>query len=269
MLTPHCALLGSGPTILMLHGIGADHTMFGPQLEDFAAAGYRAVAWDMPGYGSSAPVEPYTFKALAQSCIGLIEALHARAEAPLVLLGHSMGGMVAQEVVARRPELVSHLILAGTSPAFGNPDAAWQQRFQAERTALLDAGGSMRQLAEKLIPTLIGAAAEPDGVALAGRAMARVPPSTYRRALQALVTFDRKSELARIGCPTLLIAGEQDRAAPPRVMRGMQQAIVGADYVELAGVGHLQNLEAPELFSRTVLAWLALPSALRHGAALH
>ena len=108
---PHFTLLGAGPVLLMLHGIGGGHLAFAPQVETFAGMGYRAVAWDMPGYGSSPPIEPYTFKGLAERCIALIEAL-TRTEGdaalgphPVILLGHSMGGMVAQEVVLRRPEL--------------------------------------------------------------------------------------------------------------------------------------------------------------------
>ena len=109
-------------------------------METLASSGYRAVAWDMPGYGHSAPIEPYNFKGLAQSCISLIESLQC---GDVTLLGHSMGGMVAQEVVARRPELVSKLILCGTSPSFGKPDGDWQREFIAQRTAPLDAGKSM------------------------------------------------------------------------------------------------------------------------------
>ncbi|MDP2406795.1 MAG: alpha/beta hydrolase, partial [Hydrogenophaga sp.] len=101
MPLPQFTTLGSGPTVLMLHGIGGGHLAFAPQVETLAQAGYRAVAWDMPGYGRSAPIEPYTFKALAQSCIDLIDALRCE---NVILLGHSMGGMVAQEVIARRPD---------------------------------------------------------------------------------------------------------------------------------------------------------------------
>ena len=93
MQIPMFTTLGSGPTILMLHGIGGGHLAFAPQVESFAGAGYRAVAWDMPGYGRSAPIEPYNFKGLAASCIALIEALLAKdGRKSLILLGHSMGG---------------------------------------------------------------------------------------------------------------------------------------------------------------------------------
>jgi pimeloyl-ACP methyl ester carboxylesterase len=263
MQIPMFTTLGSGPTILMLHGIGGGHLAFAPQVESFASAGYRAVAWDMPGYGRSAPIEPYNFKGLAASCIALIEALLQKSERrSLILCGHSMGGMVAQEVIARRPDLVSRLILCGTSPAFGKPDGDWQQQFVAERTAPLDAGKSMADLAATLVPQMIGPGSLPEGVALATRCMGDVSPATYRRALQALMGFDRKASLPAIAVPTLLIAGEFDKNAPPAVMQKMGEHIPQSNYVELPGIGHLQNLEAPDEFDAAVLNFLAMPRML-------
>lgn len=266
MNLPAFTTLGAGPTVLMLHGIGGGHLAFAPQVETLASSGYRAVAWDMPGYGHSAPIEPYTFKGLAQSCIKLIEALLQADDEKrgVVLLGHSMGGMVAQEVVARRPELVSKLVLCGTSPSFGKPDGDWQRQFIEQRTAPLDAGKSMAELAEVLVPQMVGPGSLPEGVRLATHCMGQVPASTYRRALEALVTFDRRSNLAQIAVPTLLVAGEHDRNAPPAVMKKMAQAILDSTYIEMRGVGHLQNLEAPDDFDGLLLNFLALPRELLH-----
>ncbi|MBP6404847.1 MAG: alpha/beta hydrolase [Proteobacteria bacterium] len=256
---PRFTTLGKGATVLMLHGIGGGHLAFAPQVETLASSGYRAVAWDMPGYGHSAPIEPYTFKGLAQSCITLIEALQG---GPVTLLGHSMGGMVAQEVVARRPELVSRLILCGTSPSFGKPDGDWQRDFIAQRTAPLDAGKTMAELAEVLVPQMVGPGSLPEGVKLATHCMAQVNPSTYRRALECIVTFDRRANLPLIHVPTLLLAGEHDRNAPPAVMKKMAAAIAGSTYLEMKGIGHLQNLEAPDEFDGALLNFLALPRVL-------
>ena len=258
---PAFTALGGGPTVVMLHGIGGGHLSFAPQVETFATAGYRAVAWDMPGYGHSAPIEPYTFKGLAQSCIQLIESLKCKR---VVLLGHSMGGMVAQEVVARRPDLVSRLVLCGTSPAFGKPDGEWQREFIAQRTAPLDAGKSMVELAETLVPQMVGPGSLPEGVRLATICMGQVPAATYRRALECLLTFDRRGNLGNIAVPTLLVAGEHDRNAPPAMMKKMAKGIVNSTYIEMKGIGHLQNLEAPDDFDGLVLNFLALPERLLH-----
>ena len=259
MTLPAFTTLGAGPTVLMLHGIGGGHLAFAPQVETLASSGYRAVAWDMPGYGHSAPIDPYTFKGLAARCIALIESLQC---GNVTLLGHSMGGMVAQEVIARRPELVNKLVLCGTSPSFGKPDGDWQGRFIAERTAPLDAGKTMAELAEVLVPQMVGPGSLPEGVRLATHCMGLVSPVTYRHALQALVTFDRRASLAAIHVPTLVLAGEHDRNAPPAVMKKMAQAISGSTYLELRGIGHLQNLEAPDEFDAALLNFLALPRYL-------
>jgi 3-oxoadipate enol-lactonase len=261
MNLPAFTTLGSGPTVLMLHGIGGGHLSFAPQVETLASSGYRAVAWDMPGYGHSAPIEPYNFKGLAQSCIHLIEGLQC---GDLTLVGHSMGGMVAQEVMARRPELVNRLVLCGTSPSFGKPDGEWQREFIAQRTAPLDAGKSMAELADVLVPRMVGPGSLPEGVRLATVCMSQVLPSTYRRALEALVTFDRRANLTQIRVPTLVIAGEHDRNAPPPVMKKMADAIPNATFLEMHGIGHLQNLEAPDDFDALLLNFLSLPRELLH-----
>jgi 3-oxoadipate enol-lactonase len=257
---PCFTALGSGATtVLMLHGVGGGHLAFAPQVETLASAGYRAIAWDMPGYGRSAPIEPYTFKGLAQSCIALIDSLKC---GDVALVGHSMGGMVAQEVVARRPELVSKLVLCGTSPAFGKPDGEWQRAFLAERTAPLDAGQSMEQLAQTLVPRMVGPGSLPEGVRLATHCMGLVPASTYRRALECMLTFDRRANLGNIRVPTLLLAGEFDRNAPPAMMKKMAQSIPGSTFMEMAGIGHLLNLEAPDDFDGLLMNFLALPRVL-------
>lgn len=255
---PTFTTLGGGPTVLMLHGVAGGHLAFAPQVETLASAGYRAVAWDMPGYGHSAPIEPYTFKGLAQSCIALIEALKCER---VVLLGQGLGGMVAQEVVARRPDVVDKLVLCGTWPAFDLPQP---ETFVAERIAPLDAGQGMEQLAQLQVPQMVGPAALPEGVRLAMHCMGQVPAATYRRALECMVTFDRRANLPNILVPTLVLAGEQDQLAPPAMMKRMADAIPYSTFLEMKGVGQLQNLEAPDDFDGMLLNFLALPAQLLH-----
>ena len=254
---PNYSVLGSGPPVLMLHGIGGGHLAFAPQLETLAQAGFRAVSWDMPGYGHSDPIEPYTFKGLAEKCIELIEGLTFKAPRPgVTLVGHSMGGMVAQELVLRRPELVERLVLCGTSAAFGKPDGDWQQAFVQSRMAPLLAGQTMAELAETLVPAMAGPQALPEGLTLARHCMAQVPVATYRRALEALVGFNRQEALGGIAVPTLLMVGEHDPNAPPKVMQRMAERIPGSRYVEFSGIGHLMNLEAPDDFDHALIEFL-------------
>jgi pimeloyl-ACP methyl ester carboxylesterase len=254
VIPAHLSRGESDRAILLLHGVGGGKGLWEPQLDPLAAAGYRVVAWDMPGYGDSAMVEPYTFETLARALGRLIDHIAPR---ETILLGHSMGGMVALEAFARFPERIAGLILSGSSPAFGKADGAWQQAFLRERLDPLDRGKTMADLAPGLVGNLIGLEPDPAGVALATQVMSAVPAPTYRAALMALVGFDRRALLPSIRVPTLALAGAQDRTAPPAVMQKMAERIPGARYACLPGAGHIANVERPAAFNRAVLDFLA------------
>lgn len=245
---------GAGATtVFLLHGVGGGKQAWRDNLDDIAAAGYRAIAWDMPGYGESAAIDPCTVRGLAESLRRLID--HTEADRNVVL-GHSMGGMVAQELAVLAPERVHGLILSGTSPAFGRADGNWQQQFLQERFAPLDAGQTMAQLAAQLVPAMMAPDADPQALQLARDVMAAVPQASYRAALQAIVAFNRLDDLARIAVPTLCLAGEHDRNASPSVMRRMAERIARAQYLCLPAVGHLANMEQPAAFNTGVLQFL-------------
>ncbi|VVE39121.1 alpha/beta hydrolase [Pandoraea eparura] len=264
---PACRTAGDGPlTLVLLHGIGGNRHVWPAQFEAFVAAGYRVAAWDMPGYGESAmPAEP-TMAALAERLRTMLDAL---GPARFVLVGHSMGGMVAQELMARGAPFtrdIAALVLCGTSPAFGKPDGDFQREFVRQRTAPLDAGKTLREMAEAIVPGMLGepvefsepaATARASAQALAVDAMGALTPAAYRAALQALVGFEQRAALARLAVPVLLIAGEHDANAPAKVMARMAEAIPHARYVCLPGAGHLMNLTHPADFNAEVCAFLA------------
>ena len=239
----------------MLHDADGGHLTFAPQVETLAAAGYRAVAWDMPGYGHSAPVEPYTFKALAQSCMELIDALQG---GPVTLVGHGMGAMVALETAVRRPALVRRLVLCGGGPALdAQAHADWvTPRLQALQA--LEGGSNMEQLAQTLVPQFIGAGALPEGARLAEHALGQVYAGAYRRALAALATFDRgASDFAHLSMPTLVVGGALDRCAPPAALEALAQVLPDARLLQLPHAGHWPQLEDPEGFDGALLDFLA------------
>ena len=243
---------GRGPPLVFLHGVGGDAGCWLPQLETFAE-GYRAIAWNMPGYGGSAPLPAMTFPALANSLRWLLDQLDIE-RAPLV--GHSMGGMVAQEFAAAFPDRVRSLVLVATSATFGRADGGWQRDFLARRLGPLDRGRTMADLAPDLIAGLVGDAPDPAGLAQAIRSMGSVPEATYRAALRCLLTFDRRDGLARLAVPALLLAGERDQTAPPALMERMAARMLRAQFLVLPGAGHLVNLEQPGRFNRALAEFL-------------
>jgi 3-oxoadipate enol-lactonase len=231
--------------LLFLHGVGGGHHAWDGQLPYFADRGYAAHAWDQPGYGHTAIVEPYSLEQVAASLRRLIDSL----DGPVILVGHSMGGMVAQEAYAQDPAGIAALVLAFTSPAFPGRGSDFARAFIDARLGPLDAGQSMADVAARLMPTMRGSKSEPDGVAHAGKVMSEIPPETYRKAVHLLTTFDRKADLKRIAVPTLLVAGSDDKTAPASVMERMAKEIPGAELAILDGCGHLGPMDQPAAFN--------------------
>ena len=251
---------GDSRVVVLLHGIGGGREAWGDAMSGtgraLAEAGFGVVAADLPGYGHSPTIEPFDMAGLASAVLALIGHLRADHRSQIALVGHSLGGMVVQELMVSSPEGVQALVLSGTSPAFGKSDGAWQAEFLAQRLAPLDAGRGMAALAPGLALGMASPTAPHDAVARAALLMAGVPEATYRRALQALVGFDRRAHLPELRIPVLCITGDDDRTAPPALMQQMAAHIPGAEFQRLAGVGHLANMEAPVAFNRTLIDFL-------------
>jgi 3-oxoadipate enol-lactonase len=241
------------PTVVFLHGIGGAARVWTAQMQTFRAVGYAPAALDLLGYGARPPVAAMTFEELAADVEG---AIAERGLGRPVLVGHSMGGMVAQTALRRRPDGYQAAVLACTSPAFGNASGAFQSKFVADRLGPLDAGQTMADLAPRLVDAITGPQPDPAGRALAVEVMGRVPADTYRAAVHCLVDFDERAGLAGIRVPILCLACEKDPNAPPAVMERMAGKIPGARYVCLPSVGHLPNLEAPATFDAAILGFL-------------
>lgn len=239
--------------VVFIHGVGGAGRLWAHQLASFKRAGFFPLAVDLPGYGGRPAIEAMDFERVAEDIEGSI-AQH-RLERP-VLVGHSLGGMIAQTLLRRQPDAYSAAVLAGTSPAFGNPSGDFQKKFVFDRLAPLDAGRSMRDLAAGLVDGLMAPSPDPAGRALAIDVMGSVPAPTYRAAVRCLVNFDERANLAHIRVPVLCLSAENDRTAPAAMMERMAAKIAGARYRCLPKVGHLLNVEDPQGFDQAVIAFL-------------
>ena len=233
------------PALVFLHGIGGAARAWRGQLEFFQKR-FRTIAWDMPGYGGSAPLPTVSIAALADALQDFLP--QAGAIRP-ILVGHSIGGMIVQQLLANNPRIAGAVVLAQTSPAFGKPDGDWQKAFIGARLGPLDRGETLISLAPSLVRELVGDDPDPGGMELARDCMAAVPEATYRATMLALMGFDLRSALKDITVPTLLLSGSRDNNAPAPMMAKMASYIPMAKYVELDGVGHLANLERPAAFN--------------------
>jgi pimeloyl-ACP methyl ester carboxylesterase len=234
--------------LFFLHGLGGGSPVWDRQVEHFRALGYSCTAWNQPGYGGTSLVEPYTFERLA-------DALDRQVGAKAVIVGHSMGGLVAQEFYARYPDKVAALALCFTSAAFA-AGSDFARQFIAVRIGPLDAGRTMAELAGEVMPAQRGRIFEADGVARAQSIMSALPPETYRKSVHLLTTFDRRADLPRIAVPTLLLAGSDDATAPATLMERMAAKIPGAEFVVLRGCGHLGPMDQPDSFNKALEGFL-------------
>ena len=231
--------------LVFLHGIGGAARAWRGQLDAFGDR-YRAIAWDMPGYGGSAALPVVSISALADALQEFL--LQVGATNP-ILVGHSIGGMIVQQVLSTSPGIAGAIVLAQTSPAFGKPDGDWQKSFIDARLGPLDRGETLASLAPSLVRELVGDDADANGMQLARDCMAAVPEATYRATMLALMGFDLRHALKNIAVPTLVLSGSKDNNAPAPMMAKMASYIPQATYVELEGAGHLANLERAGAFN--------------------
>ena len=254
---PHHIEKGAGETVLFLHGVGGGAHSWDHQIDSFSTK-YRAAAWDMPGYGKSPLSGGMTFPQLADALLALLDS---QGWTKVHLVGHSMGGMVAQEFAVAHQDRLYSLTLSATSPAFGNPDGDFQKKFVATRLAPLAAGKTMADLAVELVDTMMSESADPDGRRLAEACMAEVPADTYRAAVECIVTFEQRSNLPNIRVPTLALAGEDDTNAPAAMMEKMAAKIPGCRCICLPKLGHLANLEDPAAYDAALGEFLSTVSS--------
>jgi 3-oxoadipate enol-lactonase len=240
------------PALVFLHGIGGAARAWRGQLDAFSDR-YRTIAWDMPGYGGSAPLPTVSIAALADALQDFLQQVGATKP---ILVGHSIGGMIVQQLLLKNPHIAGAVVLAQTSPAFGKPDGDWQKAFIDARLGPLDRGETLVSLAPSLVKELVGDDPDFSGMELARDCMACVPEATYRATMLALMGFDLRSALGSIAVPTLVLSGSKDKNAPAPMMAKMASYIPSAQYIELEGVGHLVNLERPKDFNATLDGFL-------------
>ena len=246
--------------VLFLHGLGGSRTGWDPQLTDLAEAGYHCAAWDMPGYGCSAPAPaPLTFDVLADACAMWMDALGAAAAH---VVGLSLGGMVAQHVALRHPRRVRSLVLMDTSPAFGLDGTTSAESWMAQRLQPLRDGSTPADMAPQVLRGIMAPGVSDGVLATAVAAMSRIPTAGLAAAIECLVTHDTRARLREIAAPTLVMVGEHDDETPLAYAAHLADGIPGSHLEQVPAAGHISNLEAPAAVNHLLRQFLSqLPAA--------
>lgn len=252
---PDYSVTGDGDvTVFLLHGAFGAKAYWRDQTAALVANGYRVVAWDAPGYGMSPLPDPFDVDVAAAALARLIDAVGGGRN---VLLGHSMGGMIAQAAFDLRRDRVHGLVLSATSAAFGKTEGEWQQKFVSDRVAPLDAGKSIAEFGPGMLRRMMAPGASGPGVERVIEVVSNMRPETFRAAIHAISRFDGRHILPRMQVPVLCIAGEHDlSAAPPAVMEKLAGKLPRGEFVCMTDVGHFAWAERPEVFNRHLLDFL-------------
>lgn len=227
-------------TVLMLHAYPFSAAMWDEQKAALEAAGLRVIAPNLPGFGG----REGAMVSLPQAVEGLLAELPSE---PLSVVGLSMGGYLALELLRQAPERVGRLVLADTNSRADSPDKAEDRRQQASR--VLDEGRDFiieaareehsASTFKKVLPMMESASRE--GIAAALDAMAA--REEQRTTLQALEV------------PLLVIVGREDTITPIDMAQEMADAGRG-ELVVIDDAAHLSNLDQPEAFTRALLNFL-------------
>lgn len=251
---------GTGPVCLVLHGgLGLDHTLY----RDFdrLADRVRLVYYDQRANGRSGrpPLSTLTMPQLADDAAALADHLGA---AQVLVIGHSYGGFVAQELALRHPDRVAGLVLVDTTAGqLGSSDRPGDDQgppVPAELAAALasvpdsddDMADGMSSLLRHYLHRLSPEQVAPRFADVVFRA------DTMVRSMEVLAGWSAADRLGTVTAPTLVLVGRHDVVTAPAQARRIARRIAGAHVVTFEHSGHLPWLEQPDEFFAVLRAWL-------------
>lgn len=244
---------GAGPSMVLLHGIGSGSGSWFHQLHGLAER-FRLIAWDAPGYGKTTPLARQTPHA-SDYAAALHLFLGALDIQPEILIGHSLGAMMAgRYVTAYKPSLHA-LILADPANGYGEADEATRSQKMNARIAMVDELGPEGMAASRS-SNLLSAEASEEAMALVRWNMGQIHPEGYRQATRMLAHGHLMGDAAEYDGRVLVMGGSEDTVTPEAGCREVAAAFRNAEYRTLPGVGHASYVENASQFNNMVLGYL-------------
>ncbi|MFZ3584767.1 3-oxoadipate enol-lactonase [Loktanella sp. DJP18] len=228
------------PTVVFANSLGTTLHLWDPVM-DLLPKDIRYIRWDKRGHGkSSVPDAPYTMGQLVGDAEAVCDAHGVR---DCVLVGLSVGGMIAQGLAVKRRDIVRAMVLSNTGAKIGTP-AIWNDRIASVRShgmAALADGVMQRWFGEDFYQT---PAMEPWE-----KMLIDTPAEGYMGVCAAISGTDFFTPTSGLRLPTLGIAGSDDKATPPDMVRETVDLIPGSDFRLIRRAGHLPCVEKPEEYA--------------------
>ncbi len=242
---------GTGPALLLIHGLGSCMQDWEPQVAAFSRE-YQVISFDLRGHGQSdKPAGPYSIPMFADDAAGLLQALGiTRAH----VVGISLGGTIAFQLTLDHSALVKTLTIVNSGPealvrSLKEKFAVWMRTYVVKRKG-------MAKLADIVAPRLFP---KPEHRAQRDRFIERLSrndPAAYLHAFQALIGWSVASQIASIGCPVLAIAADQDYT-PVSFKEAYIARIPGAKLAVVPDTRHALPMEEPDQFNAVLQKFLA------------
>jgi len=241
---------GCSDSIFLLHGLGSAAVDWSMQTAVLARH-YHVAAFDFPGHGDSEPVPRRTsIRDLCRRVLGTAGHLNLK---PDILVGHSLGGLVALQMVLEAPEMFRALILVNAVPRMTFSRHAARQAAGRLPDVLMNRMESLAEfVASEHFPRI-----EQDLLRrMAVRRIRSADRNTYLHLIRAIARFDVRSRLEEISVPVLVVSGTEDRVFSTRDKRILADRIPQAEWVEIEGSGHASPQDSPEQFNRIMCSFL-------------
>ena len=237
----------NGAAVLFANSLGTDIRLWDKVLP-LLPAGLRLIRYDKRGHGlSSCPPAPYTMDALVSDAEALLDHLNVR---DCVFVGLSIGGMIAQGLATNRPDLVRAMVLSNTAAKIGT-QAMWDERIADVRS------GGIEALADPVMQRWFSREFRQTSELAAWRTMlTRQPAEGYIGCSGAIADTDYHTSTALLTLPTLGIAGSEDGATPPDLVRETVALISGSRFHLIRGAGHLPCVEKPGEYAEVLCEFL-------------
>ncbi len=243
-----CALTGRGKPVVLLHGWLCNRSFWREQIP-LLEPDHRVLALDFRGHGdSSVPEHGYTLRRLADDLHAVIQHLDF---GPAVVIGHSMGGMVAQQLAVTHPGDVAGLVLVATTAA--DPEHALISNRIAEESA--DQG--YQATFECYFPGWFPSGSDPDLVDWIKSQMLKVPEEVALRLVLNYRDLDFRNDLPTLSQPVLVIGATQDASTPLLRSEEITHLVPGSRLVVIEGSGHFVQLEQSVAVNRAIQAFLS------------
>jgi len=235
----------SKPALVFANSLGTDFRTWDVVVEAIGHD-FRVVCYDKRGHGlSEAPPAPYAISDHIGDLAGLLDLLQVRGA---LVVGLSVGGLIAQGLAAAHSDRVRALVLCDTAHKIGTQDM-WDQRIATIRD------GGIEALAEPILERWFSAkfrAERPAEFAGWRNMLTRTPVEGYVGTCAAIRDADLTQSTKALRLPTICVVGTEDGATPPALVRSLADLIPGARYSEIHGVGHLPCIEAPDILAKTI-----------------